>query len=115
MPSTLADLKLEIQKQTEHLEELRRQAEELRDEERSAVLETVRQQIRDFALTAAELGLEAGRKTAGKRGAKATAGTARYVGPEGQTWTGGRGRKPRWITEALAEGKSLTDFERKAR
>lgn len=115
MPSTLADLKLEIQKQTEHLDELRRRAEELRDEERSGILETVRQQIRDYALTAAELGFERGGKTAGKRGAKAAPGAARYFGPEGQTWSGGRGRKPRWITDALAEGKTLADFERKPR
>ena len=29
----------------------------------------------------------------------------------GETWSGGRGRKPRWVTEALAAGKSLSDFE----
>lgn len=34
-----------------------------------------------------------------------------YQNPEesSQTWTG-RGRKPRWITEALANGKNLIDL-----
>ena len=36
---------------------------------------------------------------------------AKYRSPTGETWSGGRGRKPRWVTEALAAGKSLTDFE----
>ncbi|RYX90588.1 MAG: H-NS histone family protein, partial [Bradyrhizobiaceae bacterium] len=35
----------------------------------------------------------------------------RYRGPAGETWSGGRGRKPRWVSEALAAGKSLSDFE----
>jgi DNA-binding protein H-NS len=36
----------------------------------------------------------------------------RYRNPadSGQTWTG-RGRKPRWIAEALASGRSLDDFK----
>lgn len=36
---------------------------------------------------------------------------AKYVNPDDpeQTWTG-RGRKPRWVTEALDAGKSLDDM-----
>lgn len=31
--------------------------------------------------------------------------------PAGERWTeGSRGRKPRWLTEALAEGKQLSKF-----
>jgi DNA-binding protein H-NS len=33
----------------------------------------------------------------------------KYCGPEGQTWTG-RGMKPRWLSNALQEGKNLKDF-----
>jgi DNA-binding protein H-NS len=38
-------------------------------------------------------------------------GQARFRNPadEAQTWTG-RGRQPKWISEALAGGKSLDDF-----
>ncbi len=37
---------------------------------------------------------------------------ARYVNPENgdQTWTG-RGRKPKWVVQYLADGNSLDDLE----
>lgn len=37
---------------------------------------------------------------------------AKYVNPNDktQTWTG-RGRKPRWVVEALESGKTLEDLE----
>ena len=46
----------------------------------------------------------------GRRG-KRTVGAPKYVNPAdpSQTWTG-RGRKPGWITEALAAGKTLDDM-----
>ena len=34
---------------------------------------------------------------------------AKYRGPDGQTWAG-RGMKPRWLTAALAEGRSIDEF-----
>lgn len=42
---------------------------------------------------------------------KRTASTAKYRHPENPeiTWSG-RGRKPSWISDALAAGKSLEDF-----
>jgi len=33
-----------------------------------------------------------------------------YRGPNGETWSGGRGHEPQWVVEALREGKSLEDF-----
>jgi DNA-binding protein H-NS len=35
--------------------------------------------------------------------------TAKYRSPEGETWTG-RGRMPRWLTEAIRHGKAKKDF-----
>jgi DNA-binding protein H-NS len=34
----------------------------------------------------------------------------KYRGPNGETWGGGRGRKPRWVQEALKAGKKIEDF-----
>ena len=34
---------------------------------------------------------------------------AKYRSPEGETWTG-RGRMPRWLTEAIHHGKAKEDF-----
>ena len=46
--------------------------------------------------------------TAGTKGSK---GAPKYVNPAdpAQTWTG-RGRKPNWVNEALAKGKSLEEL-----
>lgn len=37
----------------------------------------------------------------------------RYLGPRGETWTG-RGKKPAWAVEAIANGKKISDFEIKS-
>ncbi len=44
------------------------------------------------------------------RGGRKPAGTPRYANPNdpSQTWTG-RGRRPGWVQQMLAEGKSLDD------
>ncbi|MDO5532119.1 H-NS family nucleoid-associated regulatory protein, partial [Sutterella sp.] len=39
--------------------------------------------------------------------------TARFLGPDGQEWSG-RGRRPRWIMEALEAGRSMDDFRNPA-
>ena len=36
--------------------------------------------------------------------------TPPYQNEEGQTWSG-TGRKPKWLTQAIAEGKTLEDFK----
>ncbi|MFZ7092024.1 H-NS family nucleoid-associated regulatory protein [Primorskyibacter sp. 2E233] len=44
-------------------------------------------------------------------GAKGSKGAPKYANPAdpSQTWTG-RGRKPNWVIEALASGKTLDDL-----
>src|SRR5262245_32526510 len=109
--TSLADINSQIKKHDEQIAQLRRQAEDLRNQERAGVIEEVRKKIAEYGLTASDLKLT-GR--AGKRAASAAAApksAAKYRSPTGETWSGGRGRKPRWITEALAAGKSLSDFE----
>ena len=111
MASTLADINSQIKKHDEQIAQLRKQAEELRNQERSSVIEELRRKIAEYGLTAGDLKLTA---RAGKRAASAPvakASSAKYRSPTGETWSGGRGRKPRWVTEALAAGKSLADFE----
>ncbi len=110
MASSLADINSQIKKHDEQIAQLRKQAEDLRNQERAGVIEELRKKIAEFGLTAADLKLSArgGKRTAGVVAAKTA---AKYRSPNGETWSGGRGRKPRWITEALAAGKSLSDFE----
>jgi DNA-binding protein H-NS len=114
MASTLADINSQIQKHDEQIAQLRKQAEEMRNHERAGVIEELRKKIAEYGLSATDLKL-GGRGTA-KRASSASAAApvkaaAKYRGPTGETWSGGRGRKPRWVTEVLAAGKSLSDFE----
>jgi DNA-binding protein H-NS len=73
----------------------------------------IKQKIASFGLTAQDLGLSASaggtRKKAGGSSAKKV-GVVKYRGPNGETWSGGRGRKPQWVVNALAAGKSLDEF-----
>lgn len=109
--TTLADINSQIKRHDEQIAQLRKQAESLRNEERASVIEEIRRKIAEYGLSASDLKLSArasGRRSSGTVSAR---GAAKYRGPTGETWSGGRGRKPRWVTEALAAGKSLSDFE----
>jgi DNA-binding protein H-NS len=97
---------------------LEKQAEALRKSELKNVISQIRKAITEYGLTAADLGFGAGagagtktggRKAAGKRRAKATAGVAKYRDPATQqTWTG-HGRPPAWIVAAKNRDDYLID------
>lgn len=114
--ATLAEITAQIQQRDQEIAELRRQAEELRSHERVGVIEELRKKIAEYGITAADLKLNGrGASTGTKRSVSAaptkSASVVKYRSPTGETWSGGRGRKPRWVTEALAAGKSLEEFE----
>lgn len=110
--ASLADINSQIKKHDEQIAQLRKQAEDLRNQERASVIDEVRKQIAEYGLTAADLKLTArGTPVARSGRALASKAAAKYRSPTGETWSGGRGRKPRWIAEALAAGKPLSDFE----
>src|SRR3974377_955033 len=85
-------------------EKLMAEAEQLRQKEIDTVIAEIREKMKAHGLTARDIG-GGGRKRSGS--AKAV---VKYRGPNGETWSGGRGRKPRWVTEALAKGKKIEDF-----
>lgn len=92
-------------------EKLLAEAEELRVKELNDVIQDIKEKIKAYGLSAQDLGLSSG--TAGRRkrsGSAPPKAVAKYRGPNGETWSGGRGRKPRWVTEALAAGKKLDQF-----
>ncbi len=96
-------------------EKLLAEAEELRVKELGDVIEDIKQKMKAYGLTARDIGLSGGGARSGpakrkKSPGTATKGKAKYRGPNGETWSGGRGRKPRWVTEALAKGKKIEDF-----
>lgn len=94
-------------------EKLMAQAEELRQRETEQAIEDIKAKMKAFGLTPQDLGFAGAtrRSPSAKRRTPAAAKPAKYRGPNGETWSGGRGRKPRWVTEALASGKTLEDLE----
>lgn len=94
-------------------EKLLAEAEEMRVKELNDVIQDIKQKMKDYGLSAQDIGLSGGGATRRKRSSSGPAkakGKAKYRGPNGETWSGGRGRKPRWVTEALAKGKKIEDF-----
>ena len=93
----------------EQAEKLLAEAEKMREKEIADTISDIKQKIRAYGLTAEDLGFaRAASRTAR---AKASSAPAKYRGPNGESWSGGRGRKPQWVTEALKQGRKLEEFE----
>ena len=114
---SLADIQAEI-------ERLKKEAEALRKAEVAEVVARIKEAVKHYELTAADLGLApprrgrkpgsknvvaaAGRRKPGK--AKAgKGGVPKYGDGQGRTWTG-RGKRPTWFVEAIAAGKRPEDL-----
>jgi DNA-binding protein H-NS len=104
------------------IEVLQAEAEKIRRTEMAEVVERIREAISFYNLTAADLGLGAKATRApkpaaqpGRRKAKPKTKTAaapavmKYRDEQGRGWVG-RGKRPQWLRDALAAGKSLQDF-----
>lgn len=90
--------------------DLERKIQETQRNERQAAVDKVRALMAEFGLSVEDLGGKAsgpGRKKASGDGTRKAA--VKYRDAAGNTWSG-RGLQPRWLKEALAKGKSLSDF-----
>lgn len=85
------------------------EAEALLKQELASVIADIKAKMKEFGLTAADIG---GSVSGGpKKGSKPKSNApAKYRGPNGELWAGGLGRKPEWVRAFLAEGKKLDDF-----
>ncbi|WP_299021197.1 MULTISPECIES: H-NS histone family protein [unclassified Tepidimonas] len=97
--ATYAELKAQA-------EALLAQAEQLRKQERAAVIAEIRARMAEYGITVQDLGGSAGRKGKAGRGK----GEVKYRGPNGETWSGGPGRKPAWVREILAAGGNIENY-----
>lgn len=93
----------------EQAEKLLAEAEKLREQEIADAIADIKRKMELYGLTAADLGLSKGIGPGSFR-PKAPKAAVKYRGPNGETWSGGRGRKPQWVTEALQQGRSLEEF-----
>ena len=103
------------------IEVLKQDAEKVRRKEIEGVVGRIREAIEVYGLTAADLGLAP--KSAGKGSAKAApakkrgrkakaakpAAVVKFRNDAGGTWAG-IGKRPQWLRDALAGGKTLADF-----
>jgi DNA-binding protein H-NS len=93
----------------EQAEKLMAEAERMREQEIADAIADVKRKIDLYGLTAADLGF-ARSSGPGNSRPKAAKAAVKYRGPNGEGWSGGRGRKPQWVTEALRQGRSLEEF-----
>ena len=99
------------------IETLKLEAEKMRKQEVAGVITRIRDAIKFYNLTGADLGLGGLAKGAGstmpaakRKKAKAKPSRAvKYRNDSGGTW-GGIGKRPRWLQEAVAAGKTVEDF-----
>lgn len=92
------------------LADLRKQQDEERKGQRTQAITAAKELIKNFDLTALELGFTgkgaAKRVTSDKRNVVAP----KYQDPaSGKTWTG-RGKSPAWLSAELAAGREKQDF-----
>lgn len=102
------------------IEALKIEAEKLRRQEANGVIDRIREAVRFYNLTAADLGLGAKADIApkamasakpGRRKVKPVAAPAvvKYRDEQGRGWVG-RGKRPQWLRDALTAGKTLQEL-----
>ncbi|MFO1326124.1 MAG: H-NS histone family protein [Rubrivivax sp.] len=107
----------QIQRQ---IAQLQSEAEKLRRQEMGEVIARIRTAIEHYGITAADLGLDgkakakrlvpAKRRPGRKAAPKSAAAAVMYRDDAGNTWVG-RGKRPQWLRDALAAGRTLADFK----
>jgi DNA-binding protein H-NS len=114
----MAKTYLQVQKQ---IEQLQREAEQLRNKEANGVLSRIKEAIAVYGFTAADLGFgkSSGSATAVKKGAAkkerkakksaAANGAPKFRDDQGNIWSG-RGPRPAWFKAALEAGKSAEEL-----
>ncbi len=89
------------------IEDLKRKAEDVRQQEMAGAIAEIKRLMAQFGVTSEDLGLT-GRAGAVKGKTRGTV-AAKYRDPiSGKTWTG-RGRRPGWVLDLEGQGKSLDD------
>ena len=108
--SNFSDLQQQVDEAEAKVNELRKQLDAERKNERTQAIVAVKELIKTHGLTPLELGLS--NKVNGKSGSgdKRNVVAPKYQDPDsGKTWTG-RGKSPAWLTAYLANGRNKQDF-----
>lgn len=93
----------------DQIEQLKRQAEDVRREEMAGAIAEIRRLMGEFGITMADLDDTRPSRTRTRARADSV-GQARYRDPaSGKTWTG-RGRRPAWVVDLEAQGRSVEEY-----
>ena len=94
----------------EQIKKLQEEAEKVRAAEIESVLADVKDKIKQYGLTAEQLGLVAVSRKG--KGSKGTAKESTVMYKKGElTWSGAaRGRKPDWVKEILDAGGDIEEY-----
>lgn len=101
-----------LQELLEQRQVVERQIHDARSSQRSEAIIQIRKLMTEYGLTPADF---ASASVVRKGGQAAGSASRRPVAPKyrhpmsGATWSG-RGLKPKWLSEELANGKALADF-----
>ena len=93
--------------------ELTRQADEIKAQEKSNVIAELRQKIELYSITARDLRLDIPSQTyrePRRAGEGKEKPAPKYRNEKGETWSGGRGRKPQWVLDVNASGGDIEDY-----
>jgi DNA-binding protein H-NS len=93
--STYKELKLQM-------EALQKQAEQVRQQEIQEMIAKIKSQMQEFGITLADL-KAAGLDDKALGITRSNPSSPKYRGPNGETWVGGRGRKPDWALKVIEE------------
>jgi DNA-binding protein H-NS len=108
--SNFSDLQRQVSEAEAKVNELRKQLDAERKNERTQAIAAAKELIKTHSLSSADLGLS--NRTNGKvsSGDKRNVVAPKYQDPDsGKTWTG-RGKSPAWLTAHLASGRNKQDF-----
>ncbi|MGB8144073.1 MAG: H-NS histone family protein [Chromatiaceae bacterium] len=101
----------EIQAQIDALQE---KANLIKNREKEGIIAELREKIKTYDLTAADLGLNVPEMTVVRRAPRGTKVVAKpepkYRDAHGNEWSGGRGRRPQWVIAAMEAGEDLENY-----
>lgn len=103
----MADLQQLIRQKAD----LERQIAQLNSKGRQEAIDEIRKIMTEHGLSSDDIASSARARKVGMKldGTERKAVAAKFKDDQGNQWTG-RGLKPRWLTAALAVGKTLDDF-----
>ena len=93
--------------------ELTRQADEIKAQEKSNVIAELRQKIELYSITARDLRLDIPSQTSReprRAGEGKEKPAPKYRNEKGETWSGGRGRKPQWVQDILNNDGDIEEY-----